>query len=132
MKMDIDWNHRKYNGSSTGLSMAQHGVLVDSLASLSITESLSLVSLSLRRLYFHYFYLLQELDGVELSESFAGNRLRKFFTSREFDQDRGEQYAVIRVRDAMDIEPEGATNDVMEEIVVEQDSSGNRYPICFI
>ena len=70
------------------------------------------------------YYLLEELDGVHLKENFAGNRLRKFFTRRELDQDRGEQHAVIRVRDALDIEPEEAADEIMEEIVVEQDSSG--------
>ena len=65
------------------------------------------------------YYFLEELDGVELKESFAGNRLRKFFTRRDLDQDRGEQHAVIQVRDALDVEPEEAANDIMEKIVVE-------------
>ena len=61
------------------------------------------------------YYLLEELDGVELKENFAGNRLKKFFTRRELDENREEQHAVIRIRDALDVEPVGANNDDMEQ-----------------
>ena len=61
------------------------------------------------------YYLLEELDGVELKENFAGNRLKKFFTRRELDENREEQHAVIRIRDALDVEPIGANNDDMEQ-----------------
>ena len=37
------------------------------------------------------FYRLEELDGVRLTESFAGNRLRKFFTREDFLQAEGRR-----------------------------------------
>jgi hypothetical protein len=61
------------------------------------------------------FYLLEELDGVHLKENFAGNRLKKFFTRRELDDNRREQHAVIRVRDALDVEPVEADDNMEQE-----------------
>ena len=58
------------------------------------------------------YYRLNELDGVELKESFAGNRLKKFFVRDELEHDRQilEEYqrnreAAIRERQAQSANP---------------------------
>ena len=48
------------------------------------------------------FYKLEELDGTHLKATFAGNRLKRFFSRTELDQDRAGRHAVIRVRDALE------------------------------
>ena len=53
------------------------------------------------------FYRLEELDGIPLKATFAGDRLKRFFSRAELDEDRVERHAVIRVRDALEA-PEGA------------------------
>jgi len=52
------------------------------------------------------FYLLEELDGTHLTPTFAGNRLKRFFSRVELDNNRAEAHETIRVRDALDIEVE--------------------------
>ena len=53
------------------------------------------------------FYLLEELDGTHLKSTFAGDRLKRFFSRVELDEDRAGRHNVIRVRDALEAE-EGA------------------------
>ena len=71
------------------------------------------------------FYKLAELDGTHLKAAFTGNRLRRFFTRVELDEDRPEQHEVIRVLDIMD----DATADVPiiedleEDLDVEEDDN---------
>ena len=48
------------------------------------------------------FYLLEELDGTHLKAMFAGNRLKRFFTRTELDNNRADRHDVIRVRDAVE------------------------------
>jgi hypothetical protein len=48
------------------------------------------------------FYRLEELDGTPLKATFAGNRLKRFFTRTELDIDRADRHDVIRVRDAIE------------------------------
>ncbi len=48
------------------------------------------------------FYKLEELDGTHLKATFAGNRLKRFFSRAELDIDRADRHAVIRVRDALE------------------------------
>jgi len=48
------------------------------------------------------FYKLEELDGTHLKATFAGNRLKRFFSRAELDMDRAHRHAVIRVRDALE------------------------------
>jgi len=55
-------------------------------------------------------YLLEELDGTPLAASFAGNRLKRFFTRNELDEQREEMHDTIRVRDLTDQD-----DDVEEE-----------------
>jgi hypothetical protein len=49
------------------------------------------------------YYRLAELDGVELKQSFPGNRLKKFFSRGELDIDLSQHYETIRVRDTLDL-----------------------------
>jgi hypothetical protein len=51
-------------------------------------------------------YLLEELDGTELKDPAAGNRLKKFFSRTELDRIRAEQQSTIRVRDVRDLDDE--------------------------
>ena len=48
------------------------------------------------------FYRLEELDGTLLKATFAGNRLKRFFSRTELDNDRAERHDVIRVRDSLE------------------------------
>ena len=43
------------------------------------------------------FYRLEELDGTPLAATFAGNRLKRFYSRRELDADREEVSNTIRV-----------------------------------
>ena len=54
------------------------------------------------------YYLLEELDGVPLASSIAGNRVKKFFSRVILDEDRRERHETIRIRDSL--EPEGDTD----------------------
>ena len=49
------------------------------------------------------YYRLVEVDGVELKESYAGNRLKRFFSRGELDIDRSERHETIRVREGLDL-----------------------------
>jgi len=55
------------------------------------------------------FYLLEELDGTHLAQSFAGNRLKKFFTREVLNNDKAPIQEVIDVRD--DLENDDLEND---------------------
>jgi hypothetical protein len=57
------------------------------------------------------FYHLEELDGTPLAATFAGNRLKKFFSRAELDAQRTEQHETIRVRDLDDVEDVEETED---------------------
>jgi hypothetical protein len=70
------------------------------------------------------YYRLAELDGVELVGSFAGNRLKKFFSRAELDRDRAERQAVIRVLDGLEDEEDGPGR-VVEEVEEEEDLYGS-------
>jgi len=48
------------------------------------------------------YYRLEELDGVPLATSFAGNRLKKFFSRRQLDQNREMLHSTIRVRNELE------------------------------
>jgi len=63
-------------------------------------------------------------DGVDLAGSFAGNRLKKFFSRAELDRDRGGHRAVIRVVNDLEDEEErpGRVEEDKEE---EEDLYGN-------
>jgi hypothetical protein len=62
------------------------------------------------------FYRLEELDGTHLKATFAGNRLKRFFTRTELDNDRADRHDVIRVRDAVeDTEVDISIAESMEE-----------------
>jgi hypothetical protein len=50
------------------------------------------------------FYRLEELDGTPLAASFAGNRLKRFFTRSELDAHREEVHDIIRVRDSSELD----------------------------
>ena len=50
------------------------------------------------------FYWLQELDSTQLTPTFAGNRLKRFFSRVELDNYRSEAHATVRVRDALENE----------------------------
>jgi hypothetical protein len=52
------------------------------------------------------FYRLAELDGTQLTPTFAGNRLKRFFSRTELDDNRAEAHETIRVRDALDVDVE--------------------------
>jgi transposase InsO family protein len=54
------------------------------------------------------YYRLEELDGTQLVGSFAGNRLKKFFSRADLDRARTERQAVIRVRNDLEDEEEDA------------------------
>jgi hypothetical protein len=69
------------------------------------------------------FYKLEELDGTHLKATFAGNRLKRFFSRSELDEDRMGRHDVIRVRDSLEA-PEGMTpvaGDTEENLDVEGD-----------
>jgi hypothetical protein len=60
------------------------------------------------------FYWLEELDGTPLAATFAGNRLKRFFSRAELDNNRSEAHDTIRVRDALEVE-EGAQSREMDD-----------------
>jgi len=60
------------------------------------------------------FYYLEELDGTPLAATFAGNRLKRFFTRNELDNHRSEARGTVRVRESLEREPETA-RDVPSE-----------------
>jgi len=62
------------------------------------------------------FYRLEELDATPLTETFAGNRLKRFFSRNDLDGNRAEAHDTIRVREALEID-EGS--QPMERNVVE-------------
>ena len=69
------------------------------------------------------FYKLEELDGTHLKATFAGDRLKRFFSRSVLDEDRVERHDVIRVRDSLEA-PEGMTpvaGDTEENLDVEGD-----------
>jgi len=53
------------------------------------------------------FYRLKELDGTHLAASFAGNRLKKFFSREALDEERAQLYVIIRVRDILEEDDDG-------------------------
>ena len=59
------------------------------------------------------FYWLAELDGIPLAVTFAGNRLKWFFSHAELDNNHLEAHDTIRVRDALEVE-EGSQPREME------------------
>jgi len=65
------------------------------------------------------FYYLEELDGTHLIPTFAGYRLKRFFSRVELDNNRAKAHETIRVRDALDVDPmdEGLrTEDTDEDL----------------
>jgi hypothetical protein len=48
------------------------------------------------------FYRLEELDGTLLRATFAGKRLKWFFTRIALDSDRANQHDMIRVQDTLE------------------------------
>src|SRR4030095_13441001 len=62
------------------------------------------------------FYRLEELDGTPLAASFAGNRLKRFFTRAELDAHRAEIHDTIRVRDLCDLPDEDDEEEVEDGV----------------
>ena len=61
---------------------------------------------------------------MELAGSFAGNRLKKFFSRAELDHDHAEHQAVICVLDGLEDEESGQGHAV-EEVEEEEDLYGS-------
>jgi len=57
------------------------------------------------------FYLL-ELDGAPLAGTFAGNRLKRFFSRSALDNNRSEAHDTIRVREALEVDAEIRPGDM--------------------
>jgi hypothetical protein len=57
------------------------------------------------------FYRLKELDGTHLAASFAGNRLKKFFSREALDEQRAQLYDTIRVHDILEEEDDGNSSN---------------------
>src|SRR5271170_2652900 len=53
------------------------------------------------------YYRLAELDDVDLAGSFAGNRLKKFFSRAELDRDHEERRDLIHVVNELEDEEDG-------------------------
>jgi len=69
------------------------------------------------------FYKLEELDGMHLKATFAGDQLKHFFSHSILDEDRIERRDAIRVRDSLEA-LEGMTpiaGDTEENLDVEGD-----------
>jgi hypothetical protein len=69
---------------------------------------------------------LQELDGVELAKSSAGDRLKKFFSREELDEDWEERQN--RIRDDVGRDEEGMNDEVVnvvDETVEDERDDGN-------
>jgi len=62
------------------------------------------------------FYYLEELDGTPLAATFAGNRLKRFFTRIELDNHRSEARGTIRVRESLEREQETARDVPSEDV----------------
>ena len=58
-------------------------------------------------------YYLLELDGTELKHTFAGNRLKRFFSRVELDNNRAEAHDTIRIRDALEDDEESQSGDTI-------------------
>ena len=56
-------------------------------------------------------YYLDELDGTQLKRSFAGNRLKRFFSRPALDDARREIFESIRVRTDFENMPEEEDNE---------------------
>jgi hypothetical protein len=65
------------------------------------------------------FYILEELDGVPLKRSFAGNRLKRFFSRDSLDEHREEMHDMIRVCtdfENMPVEEDNEGEENLEEL----------------
>ena len=72
------------------------------------------------------FYLL-ELDGTELKHTFAGNRLKRFFSRVELDNNRAEAHDTIRIRDALEVDEESQSGDMVIDEGSMEDPEGRCY-----
>ena len=71
-------------------------------------------------------YYLLELDGTELKHTYAGNRLKRFFSRVELDNNRAEAHDTIRIRDALEDAEEPQSGDtIINEESVEKDVMEN-------
>ena len=63
-------------------------------------------------------YRLEELDNTPLSTTCAGNRLKRFFSRVDLDNNRFEAHETIRVQDALKVEDESQPRgmDIGEEL----------------
>jgi len=61
------------------------------------------------------FYRLDELDGTQLTASFAGNRLKKFFSREALDADRAQLYDTTQLQDILEDGDDGDAYDEEEE-----------------
>ena len=59
------------------------------------------------------YYMLEELDGTPLRRSFAGNRIKRFFSRLSLDEIREEMHEVVRVQEG--VEDRAADTDEGEE-----------------
>ena len=67
------------------------------------------------------FYRLEEPDGTHLKATFAGNRLKRFFSRAELDEDCAGRHKVIGVRDALedakaDVPAEGGSEEDLKPV----------------
>ena len=64
------------------------------------------------------FYWLEELDNTPLAATFAGNRLKRFFSRVDLDNNRSEAHDTIRVQDALEVEegPQPRGMDIDEDL----------------
>ena len=67
------------------------------------------------------FYCLEELDGTHLTQSFAGNRLKKFFSREALQEDRIRMHESIEADENLE-ESENLEED--EECNEEEDDPG--------
>ena len=61
------------------------------------------------------YYLLEELDGAQLAATVAGNRLKRFFSRVDLDNNRSEAHDTIRVRNALEIDEGSLTREMNDD-----------------
>ena len=67
------------------------------------------------------YYLLEELDDAQLATTIAGNRLKRFFSRVDLDNNRFKAHDTIRVRDALEDDDEELMEDLRTGDVVDEE-----------
>ena len=62
------------------------------------------------------FYYLEELDGTPLTATFAGIRLKRFFTRNELDNHRSETHGAIRARENLERDSDVEKDALLEDV----------------